>query len=36
MEVQIKKLSSGCENKHVEDLTELKDEIQNITANIQV
>lgn len=35
MEEQIGKISSCCE-KDVEDLTELKDEIQKITANIQV
>lgn len=35
MEKQIGKMSSGCE-KDREDLTELKDEIQTITANIQV
>lgn len=36
MEEQIKKMSSDCENNHVKDLTELKDEIQKITENIQV
>lgn len=36
MEEQIKKMSRGCENNHVKDLTELKDEIQKITENIQV
>lgn len=33
---QIEKMSSGFEKDHMEDLTELKDEIQKITANIQV
>lgn len=36
MEEQIKKMSSGCKNQHVDDLTELQAEIQEITANIQV
>lgn len=36
MEEQIEKMSSGCEKAQLEDLTELKDEIQKITANIQV
>lgn len=36
MEEQIKNMSSGCKNQHVDDLTELKAEIQEITANIQV
>ncbi|XP_011609465.2 E3 ubiquitin-protein ligase TTC3 isoform X1 [Takifugu rubripes] len=36
MEEQIEKISSGCEKVDVEDLTDLKDEIQKITANIQV
>lgn len=36
MEEQIEKISSGCEKVGVEALTDLKDEIQKITANIQV
>lgn len=36
MEEQIKKMPSGCKNKQVENLSELKAEIQEITANIQV
>lgn len=36
MEEQIEKISDGCEKVDVEDLTDLKDEIQKITANIQV
>lgn len=36
VEEQINKLLSGCEKDQVEDLTELKDEIQKITENIQV
>lgn len=36
VEEQIEKISSGCEKVHLEDLTDLKDEIQEITANIQV
>lgn len=35
-EEQIKKMSSGCKNQHVDNLTELEAEIQEITANIQV
>lgn len=36
MEEQINKMQSGGEKEQVEDLTELADEIQTITANIQV
>lgn len=36
MEEQIAKMSSGSGKGLVEDLTELQDEIQQITANIQV
>lgn len=36
MEEQIKNMLSSCKNQHVDDLTELKAEIQEITANIQV
>lgn len=36
MEEKIEQLWSGGEQDHVEDLTELKEEIQKITANIQV
>lgn len=36
LEEQIEKISSGGEEVHLEDLTDLKDEIQKITANTQV
>lgn len=36
MEEQIEKISSGREEVHLEDLMDLKDEIQQITANTQV